>query len=188
MIERLDKQGEWGRIIPVSPEQITCKAEQERVVGRKILEWSPYCGTYGQGGAGFFGSKLEQTEEFPEEWLILTLWGSDYWLELNSKPLAYPFYEKITDQNRPFFYKPYAGDKTSGWDEATGLLQNKVVDSFDVEMKTASIKIDGSYLVLHADWRKRPLYATGEPRELLATENLQDAWVISPIPNILILE
>lgn len=54
-----------------------------RIVGRKTIDMSTCIGSYGMGGPGFFGLCLAKTESFPEEWLILTLWGATSWLQLD---------------------------------------------------------------------------------------------------------
>ncbi len=61
------------------------------LVGRKIIDFSPHCGTYGQGGPGFAGFKLEALRDQPEEWLILCIWGAPSWLTVNGQWLeAHP--------------------------------------------------------------------------------------------------
>src|SRR5574341_64431 len=70
----------------------------ERILRRTILQWSDHFGSYGTGGPGFFGFKLEATQHYPEENLILTLWGAanwllfdGRWLETNHDPFRDPF-------------------------------------------------------------------------------------------------
>ncbi len=77
-----------GKIIKVANlNNITCLATPKRVIGRKIVKWSSGCGSYGQGGPGFFGLYLGGFGEYPSEWLILTLWGAANWLHVNGRPL-----------------------------------------------------------------------------------------------------
>jgi hypothetical protein len=61
------------------------KGGVKRVIGRKILETCRYLGSYGMGGPGFFGFKLEKKDRYPEEWIVLTIWGADEWLLLDGK-------------------------------------------------------------------------------------------------------
>jgi len=56
-----------------------------RIIGRKITRWTPDLGSYGMGGCGLFGVRLSKTPEFPEEWLILMLWGAPDWLLVDGK-------------------------------------------------------------------------------------------------------
>lgn len=56
-----------------------------RIIGRKITRWSPDVGSYGMGGCGLFGARLSETSEFPEEWLILRLWGAPDWLVVDGE-------------------------------------------------------------------------------------------------------
>lgn len=59
----------------------------ERILGREIIAWSEYLGSYGMGGPGFFGVKLGKKGDFSEEWLVLILWGAIDWLILDGKSL-----------------------------------------------------------------------------------------------------
>jgi hypothetical protein len=159
-------------------EQVTGLATSERVAGRKILEWSPYCGTYGQGGPGFFGLKLEAKDQIPEEWLILTLWSASDWLEQDGRWItAHPNQYQI---QKPL-YSNYAGSEKI--DEVTPLLKDKVLKRFEVKDKSTVIEIDGTTLAIHKDPAKRPLAGgSHEPLALEKGESLKNAWIISPVP------
>ncbi len=54
----------------------------ERILNRRVLTWS-VTGSYGTGGTGFFAIQLESNQQYPEEWLVLALWGSSTWLLLD---------------------------------------------------------------------------------------------------------
>ncbi len=59
----------------------------ERILNRRVLTWS-IKGSYGTGGAGFFAIQMEANQHYPEEWLILALWGSCTWLLLDGKEVG----------------------------------------------------------------------------------------------------
>jgi len=161
----------------VDPEQITGLATPERVIGRKILEWSSSCGTYGQGGPGFFGLKLEAKNQIPEEWLILTLWSAGEWLELDGKWVeAHPNQYHIQEP----LYSNFAELKK---DEVTPLLKDKILKKFEVNNKSAILEIGDAVLKIQEDPNKRPLTGgTYELTELDTDEDLRNAWIISPVP------
>lgn len=48
----------------------------DRILRREILCWSPNIGSDGAGGPGFWGFKLAETDFYPPEWLILTVWNA----------------------------------------------------------------------------------------------------------------
>jgi len=58
----------------------------ERILNRRILRCDAR-GSYGTGGTGFFGILLEGDAHYPQEWLILALFGSHGWLLLNGERL-----------------------------------------------------------------------------------------------------
>ena len=57
-----------------------------RLLGRRILKRAAK-GSYGTGGTGFFGILLDSNADYPKEWLILALFGSDGWLLLDGERL-----------------------------------------------------------------------------------------------------
>jgi hypothetical protein len=73
-----------GKRIPL----LSKKGGVKRVVGREIFETSRYLGSYGMGGPGFFGFRLGKKGRYPEEWLVLTIWGADNWLLIDKKWLS----------------------------------------------------------------------------------------------------
>ncbi len=150
----------------------------ERVLGRQVLEWSGYCGTYGQGGPGFFGLRLAATGVYPEEWLILRLWSANDWLNVNGHWLgANP--GQYTDATQPL-YSNFHGAK---WDRFTPLVTNQRITKFDVQKRTLDIEIGDAKIVLTEDPTTRPIYAgTQEPRTLSPGDDLREAWIIAAAP------
>jgi hypothetical protein len=67
-----------SKIIPVARtvdgQRVLFSVPPLRVIGREVTKWSASCGTYGQGGPGFFGLHLHKTDTYPAEWLMLRLW------------------------------------------------------------------------------------------------------------------
>ncbi|MFI4955454.1 MAG: hypothetical protein ACHP9Y_06030 [Gammaproteobacteria bacterium] len=62
------------------------EAGVERLLNRRVLTWFSK-GSYGTGGTGFFALRLAAQNDYPKEWLILTLWGSADWLLLDGAEL-----------------------------------------------------------------------------------------------------
>jgi hypothetical protein len=108
----------------------------ERILTRKTLAWHPCDGTYGTGGPGFYGFRLEQTSSFPEEWLVLRLWCAGRWLLLDDTWVEAPRRQHI-DQTPLFFLSA----NHEGWDN----FSPKVIGSYVAE---ADIKKSSSRLVL----------------------------------------
>lgn len=153
-------------------------ATTERVAGRKITEWCECCGTYGQGGPGFFGFKLAKTSKYPEEWLILRIWSAGDWLLVNNRWLSAP-------PNQYHIQKPLVskyGKKT--WDRFSRLVLNKKIKSFDITKKTMKIIIGSTTILISDNPEERPNHCAGAPRILKDTDDLRWAWIIAPYPWI----
>lgn len=147
------------------------------LLGRKVISFSSSCGTYGQGGPGFVGFKLEANGTHPEEWLILCLWGAAYWLTVNGRWLgAHP------DQYH--IQKPMMSDISGrNWDEFSPLVLGSVIDQFDVAEESCEIKIGDACIVLSEDQDSRPPYpGTGLSRELAEEDDLRRAWILASAP------
>ena len=59
----------------------------DRLLNRRVLTWS-HKGSYGTGGTGFFALRLAAQNDYPKEWLVLTLWDSGGWLLLDGAELS----------------------------------------------------------------------------------------------------
>lgn len=147
------------------------------LIGRKVVSFESSCGTYGMGGPGFAGFKLEASDTHPEEWLILCLWGSDDWLTVNGRWLgAHP------DQYH--IQKPMVSNFSDAkWDEFSPLVIGSSIDRFDVAEKSCEIKIGDAHIVLSADPNDRPVYVgTGQPRGFAEDDDLRQAWILASAP------
>jgi hypothetical protein len=160
------------------------QAGVERVIGRRVLEWSDSLGTYGMGGPGFFGLCLVGTDAYPPEWLALTLWGAGEWLLLDGRwAHAHP---NQYDVQRPL-RSDYAG--MEGWDEISGRLVGATITDMVVRDSASAITLEQRehthILEVPEDTSRLPRYGgTFEQRKWHAHESHLDAWVISPTAEL----
>lgn len=158
--------------------QILHNPPHERIVGRTIMEWSGSCGTYGQGGPGFFGLRLAPHGDFPEEWLILRLCLARDWLEVDGRWLG-------ADPDQYDTQRPLTSNYSGlVWDELTPRIQGKRIAHFSNEKHTLSLRIEEVEIALHEDASRRPFFRNGKSRILCDTDDLRDAWSISPVPYV----
>lgn len=164
---------------PNQRRQIIFRPDSSRIVGRRVTEWTDAAGTYGQGGPGFVGFKLEDTGRQPEEWLILCLWAADNWLTVNGQWLgAHP---NQYNQQRPLT----SNIDGMYWDDFKRMVLGQYIRAFDVEEKRCSLMIDRHLVSVDEDPSTRPVFpGSGVPRILASTDNLRDAWIIAPWPWI----
>ncbi len=148
----------------------------DSLIGRKVIEFCPYCGTYGQGGPGFIGFNLEVDARQPEEWLILCIWGGACWLTVNKQWLgAHP---EQYDIQRPLVSN-FSGQK---WDEFSPLVVGATIKRFNVSEKSCDIDIGEANIVLSENPKDRPLYPAGKLRELMPGDDLRLAWILATAP------
>ena len=146
------------------------------LIGRKVIEFSPSCGTYGQGGPGFVGFNLEADESQSGEWLILCLWGAACWLKVNGQCLgAHPEQYNI---HRPLMSN-FSGQK---WDEFSPQVVGANIKRFDVSEKSFIVDIGEAHIVLSEDPNDRPLYPVGKLRDLMPVDDLRQAWKLAIAP------
>lgn len=130
--------GPRAELVPFLPQPV---AETE-VLGRPIDEISQNIGTYGMGGAGFFGLLLGK------EWLTIALWGAENWLRFNDRILG------------NINYVP--GDGMAPWDrdELTRSMIGRTIVSLRVDRTTMELTLsDGGELRLDAEPERRPIFA-----------------------------
>jgi hypothetical protein len=140
------------------------KTGVERVIGRKVLDACCHLGSYGMGGPGFLGVKLEKNSEHSDEWLVLCLWGSDEWVRYDGLPIF-----SIVKTYEQYGQKKFIENVTG-----------KVLKSFDITDKSCKIMLDETVMEITEDPKSRPTYGgSGGYRTLLETDSLLDAWVVS---------
>lgn len=154
----------------------------ERVLGRRILEFSPYCGSYGMGGPGFLGFKLEKTEQYSEEWLIQCIWGGGDWLSANGQWIhAHPDQYEI---QQPLMSNVCGAEC---YDNLTPLLVGNTITTFDINKTRLYIVINNTVIAFSENPYDRPPFAgTGKRRKVYPNDDLRDMWVFSEVPNIAI--
>lgn len=142
------------------------KTGVKRIVGRKVVEYSPYEGSYGMGGPGFVGITLDDDSINPREKLVLCLWGADDWLLLNGELLA--------DENSGVS-TPKKGDALVG----TTLVEAKILEK---SCKLRFKKGKKEYILeLPKDTSKLPVFrGDGTTRILAEKIHLLDAWIVTP--------
>lgn len=55
----------------------------ERLLGNEIIDICPYLGSYGMGGPGYFGFKINVGDD--EMWIVVCIWGSDEYMILDDR-------------------------------------------------------------------------------------------------------
>lgn len=159
----------------------------KRVIGRKIIEVSPILGTYGMGGPGFFGFNLEKNKRYPEEWLVLTIWGADNWLLLDDKWLSNDFHKsnpkKCYFQTNETIYTYYQ-------QQLGGVFNDLTISDFKLKKKSFKMIIKNDSrthkLEFPNDLTKLSVYRNGQPRKWHWKEKMSDGLIISPTRYICI--
>ena len=153
------------------------EATTARVIGRTIIEASPYCGSYGMGGPGFFGLQLKKTRKYPEESLQLTLWAASNWLLVNGRPLA-----ASTDKHKPHIIEK--GTFSSIGEQFVKLFVGYKITAFDLTKESfkMTLKRKGKktlILELPANLSKVPPHGNNEPRTWRAADDMIDGFILS---------
>lgn len=73
----------FSEVIMLGKPQNIAEFGTENLIHSRILDYTLHQGTYGMGGAGFFGLKLEG--EFGIRWLVYCIWSSGEHLLLDDK-------------------------------------------------------------------------------------------------------
>ena len=196
-----------GRVIPCVDAQTQERLQTiddvgvERVLSRKILEWSPSLGTWGRISPRFFGLFLEQQDTYPQEWLVLTVWGAAEWLLLddqwvlahaNQHSLQKPLYCLYVPRQWDSLSHQYIEAQT-GWDNFSPLIVGGVITEVYFRNDSSLIKIekDGITHVLEIPWDKTllpPNGGNGQYKILNPGQSLAVAWVIAPSGELSVRE
>jgi hypothetical protein len=150
----------------------------KRIEGRKVTAWSASLGSYGMGGPGFFGLNLAGNGEYPDEWLVMRVWGAGCWLLLDGRWIeAHPNQYQVQE---PLYSNFGPGED---WDRVTDKVVGATLCSVGVEDGSLLFYLEGAEiyrLEMPRDASLLSLYGgTMLPRVWQDAENPLDAWVIS---------
>ncbi len=159
----------WGpfyELVDFHPETLTA----ERIVGRTVREICTYAGTYGMGGPGFLGLRLD------DEWLIIAIWGADSWAQVDGRIVQDYFWDK-NGWPRPWI--------TDQGDELTGVLVGQPITSFEVAKHSLTVGIGRRTLSISESPEGRPiLEGNKQPRSFEDADDLTRAVFLSPTTEI----
>ncbi|MCA9101605.1 MAG: hypothetical protein KDA63_10660, partial [Planctomycetales bacterium] len=130
----------WGpffELIDFKPE--TLNADQ--VVGRAVDEVCKNVGTYGMGGPGFFGLRLG------DEWLVISIWGANSWIEINGR-IVHDIFWNENGMQRPWI----SGED----DELSDRIRGQTISAFEVDRYSLRITIGDLLLTITEEPDGRP--------------------------------
>ena len=148
----------------------------ENLIHSKISDYTPYMGTYGMGGAGFFGLKLEGA--FGIRWLVYCIWSAGEHILLDDKIIEChsDFWEK---------YHPWLTNGTRQEYEQThenfkNLLSGLEILNIDLQEHALKIRLSGNHVLeTYQKSDKFPEQAgTGKKRLSYETGIMSDCWLV----------
>lgn len=151
-----------------------------RILQRTIVQLSQRMGSYGMGGPGFWGFKLNKTDIYPDEWLILSLWAASYWLLFDGQIAeVVPTEETLTLSSDTGLPKIYQLQETRTIELIKIIVGSKIIAahindiSSSFELKNGA-KIHRMEISKNTSPYQEPLLRAWNPEE-----SHWDAWVIS---------
>jgi len=164
--------GPSGELIDFSPDPIIPNA----IIGQTILELSPYVGTYGMGGPGFFGLRLE------DGWLVIAIWGASEWMTAMGRNIGDAFHDNY-GRRKPWIadWRPEEED-----DELSKNLLGRQITNFEISQKSLCIMLESEFdITIKEDGKTRPiLEGSKQPRSFQENDDLRKAVFLSPTTEI----
>src|SRR5215471_367815 len=163
-----------GRLRPFAPPPISA----EEVIGRTVGKICPYVGTYGMGGAGFFGLRLGS------EWLVIAVCGAGEWMVSQGRCVEDSFHDNY-GRPRPWIADWLADES----DELSAQLIGQRVRSIDVRRHSLRIVFKNEVdLTIEETSDHRPLFegidGTKKPRQFTDDDDLRRAVFLAPTIEI----
>ncbi|TAK10239.1 MAG: hypothetical protein EPO39_00585 [Candidatus Manganitrophaceae bacterium] len=149
----------------------------DRILHRSILCWSPNIGSYGMGGPGFWGFKLAESDPYPEEWLILTVWNAGDCLLFDGEKgerVAAEFIATHPEAGVEAFYQDYVARVNEITEKVIG---SKIVEA-DITEASSRLLFEKEGQVHRLEIPKEPP-ASARSRSWWSEESQLDAWVLS---------
>ena len=159
--------GPSGKLIPFEPDRL----QASQVVGRRVDEIVPYIGTYGMGGPGFFGIRLEN------EWLTIAIWGAGEWITVDGL--------LIQDMRFRHYGRPEPWINESG-DRLSPALVGSTIIAIAVNPRALVISFsNGLSMSIDEPPEYRPIFeGTKQPRKFVDGDDLRNVVFLSPTAEI----
>jgi hypothetical protein len=103
----------------------------DKLVGLEIREVVTHLGTYGMGGAGFFGLLLDNSE-----YLTYAVWGAENYVIIDGRVVGCS--PDLYGQTKPWISN-YGGDQT--WDELTTYILGSRIESLSLTKDTCHLTL-----------------------------------------------
>ncbi|MEM7057727.1 MAG: hypothetical protein AAF557_09090 [Pseudomonadota bacterium] len=159
--------GPTGELVPFTPDPLDATS----VVGCRIDEASSIVGTYGMGGPGFLGFRLDQ------DWLVIAIWGAGEWTLVNGKLVTDIFHDQY---DRPI---PWISEDN---DDLSPLIVGQMISDISVEPRSLRILFSNSALLeIDESPDRRPIMeGSKEPRAFKFDDDLRRAVFLAPTTEI----
>lgn len=108
--------------------------DKMNIIGLEIVDFSSHLGTYGMGGAGFFGLLLSN-----DEYLTYAVWNAGYYVIIN---------DRIVECNPDLYQKTkpwvsnFGDDKT--WNQLTEYISGSKIIDFTINVDSCEIEVSNS--------------------------------------------
>ena len=150
----------------------------ERLKNSRIVDVSTCCGTYGMGGPGFFGLKLQG--EYGTRWLTCCIWSAGEYILFDDKVLeCHPDYAEK--------YTPLIafGDYSNSLSKLKQTLSDMTVQAVDVSEDSIEITLIDSCDKLHSikSYKSSDKFpeqgGTGKKRNSFEDGRMSDYWLVT---------
>jgi len=150
----------------------------KKLIGSQIVDVSTICGTYGMGGPGFFGLKLQG--EYGIRWLTYCIWRAGQHILFDDKLLeCHPDYAEKYDPLIVF------DDYSNSISKFKEMLSDMTIKNIDFTKESIEIKLIDSqnnihYINSYKFSDKFPeLGGTGQKRNSFENGEMSDYWLIT---------
>lgn len=141
------------------------------VVGRRIDEVCANLGTYGMGGPGMFGLRLDA------QWLVFALWSAGAWMVADGRRVEDTYYLR---HGAPPPWRSELGD------ELSGRVLGGTIAALEVRRRSMDLSLDDGFAIrIHEDPATRPVWEGNQkPRKFGWRDDLRRAVFLCPTDEI----
>jgi hypothetical protein len=100
----------------------------ERIIGSEIVDICSYIGTYGMGGAGYFGFKIKINNE--EMWIVVCIWNADGYMLLDDKVFYSP--EQYIKNHNPWYSSDKYFNNHFKYELCKSKIQKLIINEYDM--------------------------------------------------------
>ncbi|NLR95085.1 hypothetical protein [Flammeovirga agarivorans] len=154
--------------------------DKNKILGLTVVDYNPYLGTYGMGGAGFFGFLLSNNE-----YLTYSVWNAGDYIIVDDRVVECD--EELYGKTKPWISNQ-GEDKT--WDDLSNYITGSIITNYIIEDDNCRLELEKHGKIINISFvkndiklprkvgRKRNAYKKGNIKDYIIFQHKEGTLIV----------